>query len=61
MEMKNENGQISVATSADNFNNFFNGLAKQLGVKRYSKEYNRYLWVNILGVSPDVYDKINNR
>jgi len=61
MNNKIDNGQNSVATSADNFNDFFNGLAKQLGAKRYSKEYNRYLWENLLGVSPEVYDKTNNR
>lgn len=61
MDNKTFNGQSSVATSADNFNDFFDGLAKQLGVKRYSEEYNRFLWVNLLGVSPEVYDKTNNR
>ena len=40
---------------------FFNGLAKHMGVKRYSPEYNRLLWVNLLGVSPEVYDAIENR
>jgi len=59
MNKNNNNGQNSVATSADNFNDFFNELAKHLGVERYSKEYNRYIWVNLLGVSPEVFDKEN--
>lgn len=61
MEKKNLNGQNSVATSAKDFDNFFENLAKQAGVKRYSPEYNRFLWVNLLGVSPEVYDATENR
>ena len=40
---------------------FFDGFAKHMGVKRFSAEYNRLLWVNLLGVSPEVYDATFNR
>lgn len=34
----------------------FNSLAEQMGIKRYSAEWNRFIWVNMLGVSPEVFD-----
>ena len=62
----NNYGQDSVATSAVNCNifldkptnEFFDELANKLGVKRYSEEYNRYIWEVLLGVNYD--DVFNN-
>lgn len=66
MEKKNLNGVKGLANHKNPLipsymDDFFNGLAKQMGVKRYSEEYNRLLWVNLLGVSPEVYDATENR
>ena len=34
----------------------FNRLAEQMGIKRGSAEWNRFIWVNMLGVSPEIFD-----
>ena len=34
----------------------FNNIAKQMGIKRGSVEWSRFIWVNMLGVSPEVFD-----
>lgn len=43
----------------NNTNDFFDNLAKYLGVERYSEEYNHFLWTKLLGVSEEVYKKID--
>lgn len=40
--------------------NRYDRLAKQMGLERGSYEWCRFLWVDMLGVSPEVFDsKIN--
>lgn len=38
------------------FENLFDEVAKDLGVKRYSDEYNRFIWVHLNGVPAKIYD-----
>lgn len=37
-------------------NEMLNSLAKQMGIKRGSTEWNKFIWVNMLGVSSEVFD-----
>ena len=41
----------------DSLEDFWEDIAKHLGVKRYSEEYNRFIWTNILFMKAEDYDR----
>lgn len=52
------NEDFLMVYNPDKSNAFYDSLAAHLGVKRYSEEYNHYLWTKLLGVSEEEYAKV---
>lgn len=58
---KKETGITTNPLIPKEMDEFYNRLAKATGIKRGSDEWNRFVWVNMCGVSPDTYDASMNK